>query len=224
MDLAVYINELLGLEGEVNVPGFGRFAHTRINGYYYEKENKFYPPTHKINFDPEVKADERLATFISEKKNISLASAKYFIDKYVNGLKQQIPVQGADISGIGQLYLNNSTIGFKDILSKETDPAFFGLKPVSVDVLVEKPSVRFTPPPIKVEEEKKEPSIADQLTTELVNDRIPPPPPKVQEEEKPISIADQVLNELAHDRAPQPPPKAVEIEKPVVVETPPVIE
>jgi hypothetical protein len=142
MDLAVYINELLGLEGEVNVPGIGRFAHTRINGYYNEKENKFYPPTHKINFDAEAQADDRLATFISDKKNISLASSKYFIDKYVNGLKQQIPLQGADIAGLGQLYLNGSTIGYKDdSQSNETDPAFFGLKPVSVDELVEKPAV-----------------------------------------------------------------------------------
>ena len=186
MDLAVYINELLGLEGEVNVPGIGRFVHTRINGYYQEKENKFYPPTHKINFDGEAQADEKLATFISDKKNISLASSKYFIDKYVNGLKQQIPAQKVDIAGIGQLYLNGSTIGFNELAaSKENDPAFFGFKPVNVEVLVEKPSVRYSPPPVKVqEEEKKTPSIAEQVMTELVNDRIPPPPPKPVEIEK----------------------------------------
>ena len=189
MDLAVYINELLGLEGEVNVPGIGRFAQTRVNGYYQEKENKFYPPTHKISFDPEHLPDDKLATFISEKKNISLASAKYFIDKYVNGLKQQIPVQKVDVEGLGQLYLNGSAIGFnEDAPSKENDPAFFGLKPVNVEVLVEKPSVRYTPPPVKVQEEEKAPSIADQVMTELVNDRIPPPPPKptvIEETEEP---------------------------------------
>jgi cell division protein FtsN len=189
MDLAVYINELLGLEGEVNVPGIGRFVHTRINGYYNEKENKFYPPAHKINFDAEVQPDDRLATFISDKKNISLASSKYFIDKYVNGLKQQIPVQGVDIAGMGQLYLNGSTIGFRDDShAKETDPAFFGLKPVSVDELVEKPSVRYTPPPVSVEEEKKTPSIADQVITDLVHDRIPPPPAKPADIEQPPVI------------------------------------
>jgi cell division protein FtsN len=187
MDLAVYINELLGLEGEVNVPGIGRFVHTRINGYYNEKENKFYPPAHKINFDAEVQPDDRLATFISDKKNISLASSKYFIDKYVNGLKQQIPVQGVDIAGMGQLYLNGSTIGFRDDShAKETDPAFFGLKPVSVDELVEKPSVRYTPPPVSVEEEKKTPSIADQVMTDLVHDRIPPPAKPADIERPPV--------------------------------------
>jgi|GEM_PF-789346 len=208
MDLAVYINELLGLEGEVNVPGIGHFAHTRINGYYNEKENKFYPPTHKVNFDPETKANDRLATFISDKKNISLASAKYFIDKYVNGLKQQIPAQNVDIAGLGQLYLNGSTIGFKDNLAKESDPAFFGLKPVSVDVLVEKPSVRYTPPPpVKAEEKKEELSIADQVMKELVNDRIPPPPPKPVETERPPVVEQQPVAEV--------PPV---VEKPTVIE------
>lgn len=186
MDLAVYINELLGLEGEVNVPGIGRFAHTRINGYYNEQENKFYPPTHKINFNAEVQVDDRLATFISDKKNISLASSKYFIDKYVNGLKQQIPVQGADIAGLGQLYLKGSIIGYKDdSQSNETDPAFFGLKPVSVDELLEKPMVRYAPPPVKIEREEKAPSVADQVMTDLVNDRIPPPPAKPADAEQP---------------------------------------
>jgi len=137
-----------------------------------------------------VQPDDRLATFISDKKNISLASAKYFIEKYVTGLKQQIPAQKVDIAGMGQLYLNGSAIGFdENAPSKEIDPAFFGLKPVSVDVLVEKPSVRYTPPPVKIEEEKTAPSIADQVMTELVNDRIPPPPPPkptvIEEAEEP---------------------------------------
>lgn len=189
MDLAVYINELLGLEGEVNVPGIGRFAHTRINGYYNEQENKFYPPAHKINFDPEAQGNDRLAAFISDKKNISLASAKYFIEKYVNGLKQQIPVQGVDIAGLGQLYLNGSNIGFRDDSSaKETDPAFFGLKPVSIDELVEKPTVKYAAPPVKVEEEQKAPSVAEQVMTGLVNDRIPPPPAKPLDAEQPPAV------------------------------------
>jgi hypothetical protein len=185
MDLAVYINELLGLEGEVNVPGIGRFVHTRINGYYKEEENKFYPPSHKIDFDAEAQPDDRLAAFISDKKNISLASAKYFIDKYVNGLKQQIPVHDVDIAGLGQLYLNGSTTGFKEVpASKENDPAFFGLKPVDVAALAEKPPVQYTAPPINTpEEEQKTPSIADRSMTELVNDRIPPAPKPVVTEQ-----------------------------------------
>lgn len=202
MDLAEYINEQLGLEGEVNVPGIGRFVHTRINGYYNEEENKFYPPAHKLNFDAEAQADDRLATFISDKKNISLASSKYFIDKYVSGLKQQIPVQGADIAGLGQLYLNGSNIAFRDSSpASETDPAFFGLKPVSVDELVEKPSVRYAPPPVKAEEEIKAPSVADQVMTDLVNDRIPPPPAKPVDTEQPPVIERPTVIEKTEEPA-----------------------
>lgn len=202
MDLAVYINELLGLEGEVNVPGIGRFAHTRINGYYNDQENKFYPPAHKINFDPEVQADDTLAAFISDKKNISLASAKYFIEKYVNGLKQQIPVQGVDIAGLGQLYLNGSTVAFRnDTPAKEAGPAFFGLKPVSVHELAEKPTVKYAAPPFKAGEEVKAPSVAEQVMTGLVNDRIPPPPAKPADTEQPPVVEVPTVIEKSEEPA-----------------------
>ena len=69
MDLAIYISELLGLQGEVCLPGVGTFAQVRINGYYNENENKFYPPAHDINFVPQSKDDERLAKYIAGKKN-----------------------------------------------------------------------------------------------------------------------------------------------------------
>ena len=52
MDLGVYIGELLGLQGEVSVPGIGHFTQVRINGYYNEQENKFYPPAHEVHNDP----------------------------------------------------------------------------------------------------------------------------------------------------------------------------
>jgi cell division protein FtsN len=183
MDLAVYINELLGLQGEVNVPGIGHFAQVRINGYYNEKENKFYPPAHKINFDPEYPNDESLAKYISEKKNISLASSKYFIEKYVIGLTQQLATSKVEIAGLGQIYTSGTSLGFSESAnSKENDPAFFGFKPVEIPA-AEKPAVNYAPPPV-VEKEKVEevvapvPVIENTNNTELVNDRIPPAPPR----------------------------------------------
>lgn len=181
MDLAVYINELLGLQGEVNVPGIGHFAQVRINGYYNEKENKFYPPAHRINFDPEYQTDEGLASYISNKKNISLASSKYFIEKYVNGIKQQIAINQIDIAGLGNLYLNGSTIGFSEnTLSKDNDPAFFGLKPIDVRALSERPAVKYASAPILQEKEEiAAPHPAtESVAMELINDRVPPPPVK----------------------------------------------
>lgn len=153
MDLAVYISELLGLEGEVNVPGIGHFAQVRVNGYYNEHENKFYPPTHEVNFDPQSKDDEGLAKYIANKKNISLASSKYFIDKYVAGLKQQLASGKTDLPGLGYLYTNGPVLAFNaDYTSKTSDPAFYGLPPVNIDQPEKKPDVVYTPP---VKEEVK---------------------------------------------------------------------
>ena len=182
MDLAVYINELLGLQGEVNVPGIGHFAQVRINGSYNEKEKKFYPPAHKINFDPEYQNDESLAKYISEKKNISLASSKYFIEKYVIGLKQQLAAGKVEIAGLGHIYTSGSSLGFSESSnSKENDPAFFGFKPVNIPA-AEKPAVSYAPPPVvekeKVEEAAAPVPVIENTNTELVNDRVPPPPPR----------------------------------------------
>lgn len=133
MDLAIYINELLGLKGEVNVPGVGFFAQKRINGYYSESEGKFYPPRHEIVFDPVTRDDEGLADYISQKKNISPASAKYFIEKYATGLKQEASTQSAAITGLGHLFYEYSALTFKaDKNAEQNDPAFYGLAPVKI--------------------------------------------------------------------------------------------
>jgi cell division protein FtsN len=139
MDLAVYISELLGLEGEVNLPGIGCFTQVRINGYYNDQENKFYPPGHEVSFDPKFKEDENLAKFISTKKNISLASSKYFIDKYATGLKQQLTSRNPEIAGLGYLYINGAVVAFKADTSKSSDPSFYGFQPLDIPAPVTKP-------------------------------------------------------------------------------------
>jgi len=131
MDLAIYINELLGLQGEVNVPGIGVFSQKRVNGYYNEADGKFYPPHHEIVFDPEPTEDSGLADYISQKKNISPASAKYFIEKYAAGIQQEASSQSATITGLGILFYEYSTLTFKaDKNAQANDPAFYGLAPV----------------------------------------------------------------------------------------------
>ena len=182
MDLSVYINELLGLQGEVTVPGIGHFTQVRVNGFYDEAENKFYPPTHKVNFEYVASDDERLAKYIANKKNISLASSKYFIEKYVNGLRQQLATKKVEITGLGYIYAHGSTLGFNaDNLSTVSgDPSFFGFKPVDIASHEEKPAVDYSPPPAVLQEEKitERPRAVEETSTALVNNKIPPPPPK----------------------------------------------
>jgi hypothetical protein len=149
MDLAIYISELLGVKGQVNVPGLGRFSQNRINGYYNGHENKFYPPRHEVAFEPNSTDDDGLVTYIANKKNISVASSKYFVDKYVANLKQRVSQQKVDIGGIGHLYYEYSTLTFKaDAASKENDPAFYGFAPVKVYKTEEKP-VKVAPPVVE---------------------------------------------------------------------------
>jgi len=153
MDLAIYISELLGLKGEVNVPGIGFFQQKRIGGYYNDNEKKFYPPRHEIIFDPQPKEeDEGLAAYISTKKNISPASAKYFIEKYTTGLKAQAAEQKVDITGLGHLFYEYSLLTFRADKAYETnDPSFYGFAPVKANksiaraVPVEKPAAKEEP-------------------------------------------------------------------------------
>jgi cell division protein FtsN len=167
MDLAVYISELLGLQGEVNVPDMGHFAQVRINGYYDERESKFYPPRHEINFQPQLTKDSALAQYLSDKKNISLASSVYFIDKYVIDVKKKVASQEVEIAGLGYLFTDNSGLAFKpNNTPRENDPDFYGFVPLKVNKLGDR---RVTADaPIAAEETKgPEPeTIIDKLPAE----------------------------------------------------------
>ncbi|HVV54822.1 MAG TPA: SPOR domain-containing protein [Mucilaginibacter sp.] len=153
MDLAIYISELLGFKGEANVPGLGLFLQKRISAHYSEHEHKFYPPRHEISFSPEFSDDESLANYITSKKNISLASAKYFIDKYVTGLKQQASAQEIEIPGLGYLHYEYATLTFRPSDHAGSDPSLFDLPPVTVYKLGEQPVTPRKPP---VQEPKQE--------------------------------------------------------------------
>ncbi|MBS1504910.1 MAG: hypothetical protein JST32_22815, partial [Bacteroidetes bacterium] len=169
MDLAIYISELLGFKGEVNVPGLGHFTQNHISASYNEQEHKFYPPRYEVTFDPQFTDDDGLASYITSKKNISLASAKYFIDKYVTALKQQISQHGADIAGIGHLYYEYATLHFKAGNSRTSgDPASFGLPPVTLHKRSDRPAITPTPvPQPPIEEPKPEEVVADETTAEI---------------------------------------------------------
>lgn len=203
MDLAIYISELLGFKGEVNVPGLGHFAQKRVSGYYNEGEGKFYPPSHEVSFSPTATDDTGLATYITLKKNISQASAKYFIEKYVTGVKQQASAGRADIPGIGYLYYEYAALTFKPDATLGTDPALYGLKPIRADrvskTLAAKETQPLAPkiPPIVEENALADevPVVPGELTApeEEIAD-IPPtviPGDELTEEEEEYTISDE---------------------------------
>jgi cell division protein FtsN len=135
MDVGYFISELLGQHGDVSVPGLGRFAHTRVNGYYNDSEEKFYPPSYNIQFDPQVVDDDTLPQYIAHNKNISLASSKYFTEKYVANLKQQATTSEVPVSNLGWFYTKDFKLLFRSNNALNTDPEFFGYPAVKMHKL-----------------------------------------------------------------------------------------
>lgn len=126
MDVGYFISELLGQHGDVSVPGLGYFVHTRVNGYYNDSEATFYPPRYSVQFDPQFIDDDTLPQYIADSKNISLASSKYFTEKYVTGLKQQAATGEVAISNLGWFYTEGAKLVFRPNNELDTDPEFFG--------------------------------------------------------------------------------------------------
>jgi cell division septation protein DedD len=133
MDIANYLSELLGRHTEVSVPGLGCFSQQRINGYYDDAQGTFFPPGFKLNFESQPKDDEILARYIAEKKKISLASSKYFTEKYINSLKQELVLHEVTFAELGWFYLQDGKIAFRTQEKQANDPLFFGLAPVKIN-------------------------------------------------------------------------------------------
>lgn len=142
MDIANYLSELLGRYTEVSVPGLGCFSRLRVNGYYDEVQATFYPPGQKLNFDHQPKDDEILTQYIAEKKKISLASSKYFTEKYINSLKQELALHEVPFAQLGWFYMQEGKVAFRpQEQAAGSDPLFFGLTPVAIN------KVNYVPPP-----------------------------------------------------------------------------
>jgi len=144
MDASLYISELLELHGEVNVPGLGHLAQTRVSGYYNAADFKFYPPRNEVTFDPQrLNEDNVLTQYIADKKNISLESSQYFTEKYITNLKEDALYNDVPVATIGWFYNNGGKLAFK--ASKITnDPVFYGYPAVRASKLL---SQAATPPP-----------------------------------------------------------------------------
>lgn len=154
MDIADYIRELLGQQGELSIPGLGYFVQMRKSAHYNDQEKVFYPPYHEIEFDPQsIDDDDALANYITERKNISLASSKYFLDKYVSNLKEQASLQDVPFGDFGSIAVDGPNIVFKSKDgSSAQDPAFYGYAPINLNEVPKPAPVRrpepVVPPPV----------------------------------------------------------------------------
>lgn len=135
MDVAYYLSELLMQNGEVNVPGLGYFAQLKVDGYYDNTQNKFYPPANKIQFDPQYHDDDVLLKYIAGKKKISLASSKYFTAKFIDNLRQEAMVKEVALANLGTLHFEDTKLHFKPAGVLPVDPAYYGYQPVEISKL-----------------------------------------------------------------------------------------
>jgi hypothetical protein len=143
MDIANYLSELLGRHGKISVPDLGFFTQVRVNGYYNDAESKFYPPEYRVQFDPEpVKNDDTLAYYIAEKKNISLASSKYFTEKYITGLKQELDIKEVAFADLGWFYMNEGQIAFRPNEQHGNELNLYGYAPVAIKKLHQEPETQ----------------------------------------------------------------------------------
>ena len=165
MDIAYYLSELLEQLGEVNVPGLGSFTRVKVDGYYNSDEGRFYPPTSKLEFTQQYADDDVLTQYIGVKKRISLASSKYFTEKYITGLKQEVMSREIPFAELGSLYFENGRIQFRAAESIP-DPEFYGYPAISLNKKSAAPVYHYeetvtepetTPEPETVEDEFKAP-------------------------------------------------------------------
>ena len=135
MDVANYLSELLMQNGEVTVPGLGYFAQIKVDGYYDSDKSKFYPPANKIQFDPQYHDDDVLLQYIADKKNISLASSKYFTAKFIDNLRQEAMVKEVPLADLGTLHFEDINLVFKPAAVLPVDPTYYGYQPVDATKL-----------------------------------------------------------------------------------------
>ena len=126
MDVGNFIGELLVQRGDVSVPGLGYFARTRTNGHYNEHESKLYPPAYSVHFNPKHVEDETLIQYIAGKKNISLASSKYFTEKYITNIKLQAQSEETPLADLGWFYTEGTQLFFRPGNNIGDNPDFFG--------------------------------------------------------------------------------------------------
>jgi hypothetical protein len=132
MNLADYLSELLGQQDEVSVPGLGYFVRSRINAHYSDSEARFYPPYHQVKFVPQAKEDDTFAQYVADNKNISLASSKYFVEKFIGKLKEDAAQGKYLFADLGSFQTEQGQLVFKPNDRIPADPAFYGYPPVGI--------------------------------------------------------------------------------------------
>ncbi|MES2419611.1 MAG: hypothetical protein V4541_15615 [Bacteroidota bacterium] len=173
MDVISYLLELIATQKMVGIAGLGTFYKKKIPGRYDSESHSFLPPRYKLEFTAELKEQEVLASFISQKRNISLSSSNHFINEFAENTQSQLAdKQQSDLSSLGVLKIINDEIVFEPASDLETGFDFYGLPPVS-----ENAARIINKPPTDNNVVEQELSAVEDENTPVIKDDLPLPEP-----------------------------------------------
>ncbi len=113
MDILQYLLELLKVHRLIGVNGLGTFVKKKTPGRYDTTSHSFVPPSYTIDFDSDLLENGLLQNHIQEKRGISEGAAHYFIDQFVDSLKQELSQSDkVYLEGLGTLTNENGSYVF----------------------------------------------------------------------------------------------------------------
>ncbi|MBW4890597.1 hypothetical protein KXQ82_12750 [Mucilaginibacter sp. HMF5004] len=187
MDIADYIIELLQQHEVAVVPGLGSFHTTRVEGYYNKEEQLFYPPSLRAQFTKEEQEGTDLAELIAYRRQISQASARYFIEKFVTSLKEDVTDKNVPLGNMGYFTTRRSELVFEPSSLNESYELFYGLGAEKL-----KRGSAFKQQAIEDTTPAKSPFFEKPIVVEQAPVFVEPAIPPVEPEPQPVDIADEI--------------------------------
>ncbi len=171
MDILLYLTELLQTRKTVGIAGLGTLYKKKSPGKYDADQHAFLPPSYTLTFTGEIKEREELANYISQKRNITIDSANYYITEFAEHIQNQLAQQQeADLDPIGKLKLINDELVLITDQGSSFGYEFYGLPTLtetSVKNEVEEAQITTIEEENKLEEENP-----GQETTEEVEENV----------------------------------------------------
>ncbi|WP_316830218.1 SPOR domain-containing protein [Pedobacter aquatilis] len=182
MDILLYLSELLQQRTSVGLTGLGTFFKKKFAGRYDKEKQSFFPPGYTLQFTTEIKDEELLPNFISEKRNISAESAAYYIAQFVEDINKKLEIEHeAELENLGRLFFTeHEGLSFEPAKNINYGSEFYGL-----------PSVAETE--INSEAETKDTISSPQETEEEVYEEIAEAPVNSTPISNEVKNAEEVL-------------------------------